>query len=107
MPQREGGVARRSKKEGQDSRFLFLTFLYNGGHLSHPLQNQHHQLHVLHKGMDGFMFMEAAILLLRTSWQADESQRTLLHLLLKCNSQEIIQAINYSQTLSLLQAEWS
>jgi len=95
----------------EDSRFLFFTFLCNCGHLPCPLQNQHHLLYLVHSGVDGFMFTEAAILLLHMSrslpWQTVRPQRTLLCLLLKCNSQEIVQAINYSQTLSLLQAEWS
>lgn len=60
-------MAWKSKREGQDSRFLFLTFLCHCGHLPCPLQNQHHQLYLLHRSMDGFMFTEAAILLLHKS----------------------------------------
>lgn len=61
---KEGEDGLESKRDSQDSRFLFLMFLCNCRYLPCPLQNQHHQLYVLHRAMHGFMFMEAAKLLL-------------------------------------------
>lgn len=57
----------KSKRDGQDARFLFLTFLCNCGHLPCPLQNWHHQLYLLCRAIAGFMFTEAAKLLLHMS----------------------------------------
>lgn len=64
---KDGENGLKSKRGSQDSSFLFLTFLCNCGHLPCPLQSGHHQLYLLHRGMDGFMFTEAVKLLLHMS----------------------------------------
>lgn len=62
----EGDSLKKNRRDGQDTRFLFLMLLCNCGQATaspQPLQNQHHQLYLLHGDMGGFLFKEAAKLL--------------------------------------------